>query len=339
MLSVAVDRLDARKWRLLAASLMLACPAKWREPIEPYLHRVRNPGDLDSRELRAIQSEFTDGEDVSLAEHWETRRHRLEVCRPDLADEPGHWSGRRSRDPLMALRHMSSQWAFQSLESGREAAVGAFAALRCIIDTSVLRGLRFGDFLESMHESLEARQAQKAFANAALKAYHRAEEIGDVPGGAASQLERIGADNFVQRLQGELDRGAESRSDRVSRWLHRMLAEKLREQLGNPFRPYSLLATSMTEATIAIARGIEADSAYDRLPILADALEDAGETNAALLRHCRGEAVHEPGCWAIDILLRRESAMCRAPKAESQPPSRGASRRMGRFTAAPEGMA
>lgn len=61
-----------------------------------------------------------------------------------------------------------------------------------------------------------------------------------------------------------------------------------------------------TEAVVGLARGIEADGAYDRLPVLADALEDAGCADPAVIEHSRLGAAHgcqTPGCWVIDRLL------------------------------------
>jgi hypothetical protein len=56
---------------------------------------------------------------------------------------------------------------------------------------------------------------------------------------------------------------------------------------------------------VALARGIYADRAFDRLPILADALQDAGCENTDLLAHCRGEGPHVRGCWVVDLLLEK----------------------------------
>jgi hypothetical protein len=43
-----------------------------------------------------------------------------------------------------------------------------------------------------------------------------------------------------------------------------------------------------------------------RLAVLADALEDAGCTDAELLGHLRGPGPHVRGCWALDRILARE---------------------------------
>jgi hypothetical protein len=54
---------------------------------------------------------------------------------------------------------------------------------------------------------------------------------------------------------------------------------------------------------VKIAQGIYDDRAFDRLPILADALEEAGCTNADILNHCRQPGEHVRGCWVVDLLL------------------------------------
>ncbi len=59
-----------------------------------------------------------------------------------------------------------------------------------------------------------------------------------------------------------------------------------------------------TETALALARGVATDLAFDRLPILADALEDAGCDNPKLLKHLRHEKRHVTECWALRRLLR-----------------------------------
>ena len=57
---------------------------------------------------------------------------------------------------------------------------------------------------------------------------------------------------------------------------------------------------------VQIAQAIYDDRAFDRMPILADALEDAGCTDRAILDHCRSEGPHVRGCWVVDLLLGKE---------------------------------
>jgi len=81
------------------------------------------------------------------------------------------------------------------------------------------------------------------------------------------------------------------------------LANLFRCIFGNPFRPVALDPAWRTEAVVGLATGIYADRAFDRLPVLADALEDAGCANADVLGHCRGPGPHARGCWVVDLLL------------------------------------
>lgn len=58
-----------------------------------------------------------------------------------------------------------------------------------------------------------------------------------------------------------------------------------------------------TSTVLAVARGAYDDRAFDRLPVLADALEDAGCDSEPLLAHLRGPGPHVRGCWALDAVL------------------------------------
>jgi hypothetical protein len=77
----------------------------------------------------------------------------------------------------------------------------------------------------------------------------------------------------------------------------------LRDVFGNPFRPVSLDSSWLTSTVRTLAERIYADRAFDRLPILADALQDAGCENSDVLDHCRGPGPHVRGCWVVDLFL------------------------------------
>jgi hypothetical protein len=84
----------------------------------------------------------------------------------------------------------------------------------------------------------------------------------------------------------------------------------LRELFGNPFRPSPPLPHSVlgwNDGTVRrIAVGIYEDHAFDRLPVLADALLDAGCDEEELIRHFRSAGPHVRGCWALDRILGKE---------------------------------
>jgi hypothetical protein len=100
-------------------------------------------------------------------------------------------------------------------------------------------------------------------------------------------------------------------------WLESKVCGLFREVIGNPFaervvvgpgweRSGGVVAGWMTrvgETARLIAAGVQAEQAFDRLPILADALEDDGCTDAELLAHLRGPGPHVRGCWAVDVVL------------------------------------
>jgi hypothetical protein len=84
----------------------------------------------------------------------------------------------------------------------------------------------------------------------------------------------------------------------------------LRDIFAVPFHlPSPVRATALASGEGAVpklAQSIYDGGAFDRLPILADALEDAGYTDADILDHCRGPGPHFRGCWVVDLLLGKE---------------------------------
>jgi hypothetical protein len=90
---------------------------------------------------------------------------------------------------------------------------------------------------------------------------------------------------------------------------HRQQRLLLSDVFGNPFRPLMVERSWLrwNDGTVPrIAQGIYEGRAFDRLPILADALLDAGCDGEELLAHCRSAGPHVRGCWAIDLLLGKE---------------------------------
>jgi hypothetical protein len=84
---------------------------------------------------------------------------------------------------------------------------------------------------------------------------------------------------------------------------HAAQARLIREIFGNPLHPASLEPSWLTPTVVSLAAGIYDRLLVDRLPILADALEDAGCTDPAILDHLRGPGPHVRGCWALDLIL------------------------------------
>jgi hypothetical protein len=86
----------------------------------------------------------------------------------------------------------------------------------------------------------------------------------------------------------------------------------IRDLYGNPFRPVRIDPAWRTSTVVALARvayeerilpGGELD--HTSLAILADALEEAGCSETAILDHLRDHGPHVRGCWPVDLLLDR----------------------------------
>ncbi|MBY0456195.1 MAG: hypothetical protein K2V38_02540 [Gemmataceae bacterium] len=81
-------------------------------------------------------------------------------------------------------------------------------------------------------------------------------------------------------------------------------ANLIRDVFGNPFRPVAFDPVWRTSTAVALAQGIYDERAFDRMPILADALQDAGCDNDDILNHCRdANTPHVRGCWVVDLVL------------------------------------
>lgn len=117
---------------------------------------------------------------------------------------------------------------------------------------------------------------------------------------------------FDERLRNALD-GTEHRAHRAVQWIRskvEMSVWSIRELFGPTLFSPNLLDPSFLRwhdgFVRKLAEGIYQDRGFGQLPILADALEDAGCTNTGFLSHLRSPAPHALGCWALDRILEKE---------------------------------
>jgi hypothetical protein len=85
----------------------------------------------------------------------------------------------------------------------------------------------------------------------------------------------------------------------------------LREIFGNPFRPAAVERDWLRwngGCVARLAQGIYAEHRFGDLPILADALEEAGCASPDVLSHCRSAGLHVRGCWLLDWAIGKEPA-------------------------------
>lgn len=83
----------------------------------------------------------------------------------------------------------------------------------------------------------------------------------------------------------------------------RVLADLLREVFANPFRAATVVPAWLTTTSVGLARRMYDVRDFAALPVLADALEDAGCDDPGVLAHCRGPGPHVRGCWVVDLVL------------------------------------
>jgi len=83
-------------------------------------------------------------------------------------------------------------------------------------------------------------------------------------------------------------------------------ADFVRDIFGNPFRRVSFSPQWRTDTAVSLARTMYESRDFSAMPILADALQDAGCENEDVLGHCRDpHATHVRGCRAVDLVVNR----------------------------------
>jgi hypothetical protein len=80
----------------------------------------------------------------------------------------------------------------------------------------------------------------------------------------------------------------------------------VRDIFGNPFRRFTAKTAWLTSTVAAMTLEVYESQDFTPMPILADALQDAGCQDEQFLSHCRGAGTHVRGCWVIDLLLAKK---------------------------------
>jgi len=114
---------------------------------------------------------------------------------------------------------------------------------------------------------------------------------------ATMRLPHPSLDDLVQNAQSVFGSAAERSEFRAKQ------AELLREVFLHHFIPVTLDRRWLTATVIDLARTIYDETVFERMPILADALMDAGCDNEEIISHCQGPGPHLLGCWVLDLLL------------------------------------
>jgi hypothetical protein len=128
---------------------------------------------------------------------------------------------------------------------------------------------------------------------------------------AARRLRQWGAHANAWTSAVEAGRTARGVAAQIGEWAAaaeaKFQCDLLREVFGNPFRPSAVdpVWLAWEGGTVRrLAEAVYEGRTFEQLPILADALEEAGCTHAGLLAHCRQQpGAHVRGCWVTDLIL------------------------------------
>jgi hypothetical protein len=90
------------------------------------------------------------------------------------------------------------------------------------------------------------------------------------------------------------------------RFPRRLQCSLVRDIFGNPFRPMAIDTEWKTSTVVSLAKSMYESRDFSMMPVLSDALQDAGCESAEMLSHCRGSRPHVRGCWVVDGVLSRE---------------------------------
>jgi hypothetical protein len=172
---------------------------------------------------------------------------------------------------------------------------------------------RFADGAASKAELTRARSALKTnhTARCAQNGVLYLDHIRSVPAwhAARDQMTRAGTEGSGCCAWSTVREPSENGSWFTLRSPTPELAEQatiLRDIFGNPFRPVTFDPRWRTSDVVSLAQAIYDDKAFERMPILADALMDAGCEEEQIIGHCRGEGPHVRGCWVVDLVLAKQ---------------------------------
>lgn len=312
MLAVVADRLTPRKWALLACSVVRR--VLHLLPVEPFHEAVEfaERNQVTEENSAVWQQRVIAAEPGTRDAAWERQRQAVKECEPDA--DPGQLPDDDDDDGNPVVRVFAA--ASHNAAGSMAAAAGAVAAASRAV--SRLFSSEGAGRLEGVRETVSESQVSAAEASVlafvAFDLLRKAERFSETKSSRRRNLQFSIAANIVEEAEDDVDRKYERASHEKRAAENTALAHLLREQFGNPFRPNTFDARWRTETALALATGIETDRAFDRMPVLADALEEAGCDWSELLAHLRGPGPHMYGCWALDLVLDRE------PELFSQPP-------------------
>lgn len=330
MLRLMERRLSPRQWHLLACA---AARRAWDvmpagAPRDALDWAERNAGEAAGRSeaaefLPRLEPAARAGAEAAR----QVQRQIVLAADPDADPDSFRPDDPRKLSPPAVLFQAACRAARNAVEEAAQAVPHAAEAVAALL-TLRPGAAQLEQVREQVIEATRFRAGSSLYASLALKFKDKGDEVADQDTSRNIRLRYSTAYNTVQREEefanlrhGEL-RGQMEKADRKA------LGRFLQDLAGNPFRPYRFEPAWRTSTVVGLAKAVAADRAFDRMPILADALLDADCDEEAVLRHCRGTEAHAPdgpahgrGCWVLDLILEAEPAFFSAEPLRADRPA------------------
>jgi hypothetical protein len=308
MLAYIAERFTPRRWRLLATAFLRrrteVLPAG---PLTDAIDFVETHADeLKPTDLDDWHDRITNTTTTAIAD---SRRAITDLVQLALLDNAQPVLQRANQvAPAFPLFAAASRYANQAIEQADQPVILTADAIRNLFAEPSR------DMLERVRDRIELAMEARGGANRAAATAMRLKQQGDEIADRAltsknKHHEYAKAEEIVGKVeeQGGYNLGG-SPSEKATQ---KAMVRFLWELVGNPFGKYEFDQKWRTETVVGLARTIEEERAFDRMPILADALLDADCDSEAVLRHLRGtekhvtdKSTHLRGCWVIDLILR-----------------------------------
>ncbi len=310
MLDFVENRLTPRRWRLLSTAYLrrrwdLVPEGVFRNAVEFLERNAEAP-------RASFAKEWIERLTVAVAklvqQAIDETEKLVQSAAMELIETPA------TTAPALPLFVAAGQYASLAVSLAGRPVELAVQAVQCLFEQpgrdATLRTA------QQIEDALVARANCARAVSTALRLKLQGDEIADAAVGAKNKrIELAKAEEIVRRTR-EQDDNRLIEDDLAERAVRKALARFLHELVGNPLSDYAFKDSWRTETVIGLARGIEEDRAFDRMPLLADALLDADCDSEAVLRHLRGtekhateKSIHVRGCWVLDRILRPDDPL------------------------------
>lgn len=310
LLDACEGRMTPRRWRLLGAAFLRR---RWDVVPEGTLRDAVEFLETHADEPAAAiapkwQSAIDDATPLAVLKAEADAAELVRTAAMETVDEPV------SNAPAVPLFVAAARYAATAAAIAARPVELAAEAVRHLFDEPGRAATLL--VANRIEDALIARAAVGRAVSTALRLKQQGDEHADASASAKNKrLERAKAEEIVRRVQEQEDNRMAD-VEAADRAVRKALPRFLHELVGNPFGDYRFEASWRTETAIGLARAIDEERAFDRMPILADALLDADCDSEAVLRHLRGtekhateKATHARGCWVLDRILRPDDPL------------------------------